>query len=101
MKKFLSAADTLIITVKSKVDGLKSKWTIHWDRDIPKSPFSQKLIQKPESRRLGSKDSIRITKKEPKFKFFDFGAFQNKMQITSHEKTSFTCFLGYFLLLPV
>ena len=52
MKKFRSAMDTLIITVKSKVDGLRSKWTFHWDRDILMSPYSQKLIQKPESSRF-------------------------------------------------
>ena len=29
------------------------------------------------------------TKKEPKMKFFDFGAFQNKMQMSSHDKIIF------------
>ena len=35
-------------------------------------------------------------------KFFDFGVFQNKMQIDHHmTKSSSTCFLGHFILLPV
>ena len=42
------------------------------------------------------------TEKEPKMKFFGFGAFQNKMQIDHHmTKSSSTCFFGHFILLPV
>ena len=46
------------------------------------------------------------TEREPKMKFFDFGAFQKIMQILSHHvihmtKSSFTWFLGYFILLSV
>ena len=41
------------------------------------------------------------TEKEPKMKFFDFGAFQNKMQMSSHDKIIFHMLLGHFILLPV
>ena len=36
------------------------------------------------------------TEKEPKMKFFDFGAFQNKMQIPSHDKIIFHVLFGAF-----
>ena len=39
--------------------------------------------------------------KEPKMKFFDCGAFQNKMQMPSHDKIIFHMFLGHVILLPV
>ena len=43
------------------------------------------------------------TEREPEMKILDFGAFQNKMHSKSHHvtKSSFTCFLGHFILLPV
>ena len=41
------------------------------------------------------------TLKESKMKFFDFEAFQNKLQMPSHEKTVFSYLLGYFILIPV
>ena len=45
------------------------------------------------------------TEKEPKIKFFDFGAFQ-KMHIICNichhvENITFTCFLGHFIIHPV
>ena len=36
------------------------------------------------------------TEKEPKMKFFDFGAFQNKMQLPSHDKIIFHMLSGAF-----
>jgi len=38
---------------------------------------------------------------EPKMKLFDFGAFQNKMQMPSHDKILFHVLLGHFILIPV
>ena len=38
------------------------------------------------------------TRNEPKMKVFDFGASQNKMHMASREKTSFTYFLGHFMV---
>ena len=40
------------------------------------------------------------TEKEPKMKFFDFGAFQKIMKMLSREKTSFKCFLGHLMVPP-
>ena len=39
------------------------------------------------------------TEKEPKMKFFDFGEFQINGQMTSYEKTSFTCFWAFYIAL--
>ena len=36
------------------------------------------------------------TEKEPKMKFFDLGAFQNKMQMQSHDKIIFHVLFGAF-----
>ena len=38
------------------------------------------------------------TRKEPKMKFFDFGAFQKFKKMVSREKTSFTSFLGHLMI---
>ena len=41
------------------------------------------------------------TQKEPKMKFFDFGASQEISKMLSHDKSSFTCFSGHFIVPPV
>ena len=41
------------------------------------------------------------TEADPKMKFFDFGAFQIKMQMPSHEKILLQRFLGHLILPPV
>ena len=38
------------------------------------------------------------TEKETKMKFFDFWAFQNKMQMPSHDKIIFHMLFGAFLI---
>jgi len=48
-----------------------------------------------------SENELFKTEKEPKMKLFDFGAFQNLKKCFHMTKSSFTCFLGYFMLPPV
>ena len=84
----------------------KSMWKMFFSREAicilfwkwEKWGISQNLNIK--NRGISKKKHVTClkTRNEPKMKVFDFGAFQNKMHMASREKTSFTYFLGHFMV---